>query len=107
MHQKSPPPVKGVRAQRRRTLTRRVWCDPDLPGELVRAIISGEPDRVLFLSQPLQIKDRCIVARHDSPGGPLLVKRHTWGGLWRTLRMAFRAPAARRCAQLGLYLNDA
>src|SRR4051794_31913125 len=98
--------VESVRALRRRTPTRRVWCDPDLPDEMVRAIMSGEPDRLLFVSEPMQVKDRCVVARHNSIAGPLLVKRHTWGGPWRTFRMAFRAPAARHCAELGLYLNE-
>src|SRR5262249_26386751 len=28
-----------------------------------------------------------------------------WGGAWRTLRMAFREPAARRCARLGRYFS--
>src|SRR4051812_38818022 len=106
MHENPSAAVESVRALRRRTPTRRVWCDPDLPNELVRSIIGGEPDRLLFLSEPMQVKDRCVVARHDSSAGPLLIKRHTWGGSWRTLRMAFRAPAARRCAELGLYLNE-
>src|SRR3954452_5393405 len=106
MHENRSAAVESVRALRRRTLTRRVWCDCELPCELVRTIESGEPDRLLFLSDPLQVKDRCVVARHDSASGPLLIKRHTWGGFWRTVRMAFRPPAARRCAELGVHLND-
>lgn len=106
MHRSRPVTVEGVRALRRRSLTRRVWCDPALPSQLVRTITGGEPDRLLFQSEPLQIKDRCVVARHDSTAGPLLIKRHTWGGFWRTARMAFRPPAARRCAELGLFLNE-
>src|SRR4051812_37952703 len=105
MHETPSAAVESVRAVRRRTLTRRVWFDSELPPELVHEIVSGEPDRLLFLSEPLQIKDRCAVARHDSSAGPLLIKRHNWGGFWRALRMAFRPPAARRCAELGLHLN--
>jgi tRNA A-37 threonylcarbamoyl transferase component Bud32 len=95
----------NLRTMRRRSLARRVWLDPELPGELVETVLRGELDRLLFSSDPLQVKDRCVVARHESTAGPLLVKRHTWGGAWRTIRMAFREPAARRCARLGRYLG--
>jgi hypothetical protein len=95
----------GPRTLRRRSLTRRAWCDADLPRELTSAILRGDPDRVLFSSNPLQVKDRCVVARYEGPSGPLLVKRHEWGGVGRTLRMAFREPAARRCAWLGEFLH--
>ena len=45
MHENPSVAVESVRALRRRTPTRRVWCDPDLPNELVRSIIGGEPRR--------------------------------------------------------------
>jgi hypothetical protein len=95
----------GLRTLRRGSLMRRAWCDADLPSELIEIMLRGDPDRVLFSSNPLQIKDRCVVARYEGPSGPLLVKRHAWGGVRRTLRMAFREPAARRCARLGEFLH--
>jgi tRNA A-37 threonylcarbamoyl transferase component Bud32 len=94
------------RAVRRWSLARRVWCDAQLPAKLRESLGFGNPDDVLFESIPLQVKDRCVVGRHDWESGPLLIKRHTWGGLFRTARMAFREPAARRCARLGIYLHD-
>jgi tRNA A-37 threonylcarbamoyl transferase component Bud32 len=105
MQDESSSAADNLRPKRRASLARRVWWDPDLPRELVETVLRGELDRLLFSSDPLQVKDRCVVARHESAAGPLLVKRHTWGGAWRTVRMAFREPAARRCARLGLYLN--
>jgi hypothetical protein len=66
----------------------------------------GDVDRILFAAIPLQVKDRCIVGRYEAESASLLVKRHTWGGPWRTLRMVFREPAARSCLRLGLYLHD-
>jgi len=90
----------------RRSLLRRVWCDPNLPTAMLDAMMAGDVDRVLFDAVPLQVKDRCVVGRHDCEFGPLLVKRHIWGDFWRTARMAFREPAALRCMRLGLYLND-
>src|SRR4029079_16205749 len=89
----------------RRSLRRRAWCDADLPTELAEAMLRGDPDRVLFSSNPLQVKDRCVVVRHDLGSGSLLVKRHSWGSTWRTFRMVFREPAAQRCARLGEYLH--
>jgi hypothetical protein len=89
----------------RRSLTRRGWCDATLPKTLVSAILHGDPGRLLFASNPLQVKDRCVVARHETEAGPLLVKLHNWGGAWRTLRMLFRETAAHHCAELGLHLH--
>jgi tRNA A-37 threonylcarbamoyl transferase component Bud32 len=97
--------VDRVRALRRRSLARRAWCDATLPHELIHSILRGDPGELLFSSVPLQVKDRCVVARRELVDGPLLIKRHTWGGVWRTFRMAFRESAARRCARLGLYLH--
>ena len=94
------------RALERRSFLRRVWCDPNLPREMTDALWSGDVDRVLFDTVPLQVKDRCVVGRCDCEIGPLLVKRHVWGDFSRTVRMAFREPAALRCARLGLYLSD-
>lgn len=94
------------RALERRSFLRRAWCDPNLPREMIDALWSGDVDRMLFDTVPLQVKDRCIVGRRDCEFGPLLVKRHVWGDFSRTVRMAFREPAALRCARLGLYLND-
>ena len=96
----------GLRTMRRRSLLRRAWCDVDLPIELSEVMLRGNPDRLLLSSNPLQVKDRCVVVRHESATGPLLVKRHSWGSTWRTFRMAFREPAAERCARLGVYLHD-
>src|SRR6187402_2272111 len=96
----------GSRALERRSLLRGVWCDPKLPREMTDALLSGDVDRVLFDTVPLQVKDRCVVGRCECETGQLLVKRHVWGDLSRTVRMAFREPAALRCARLGLYLND-
>lgn len=100
-----PTSADSLRPLRRVSLARRAWCNRSLPGELMEIILRGDPDRLLLSSLPLQVKDRCIVARHDSGAGPLLVKRHTWGSAWRTLRMAFREPAARHCAYVGRYLH--
>jgi hypothetical protein len=96
----------SLRTMRRRSLRRRAWCDADLPADLAEAMLHGDPDRVLFSSNPLQVKDRCVVVRHDLADGSLLVKRHSWGSAWRTFRMAFREPAAQRCARLGEYLHS-
>src|SRR3954471_17164473 len=74
------------RTLHRRSLTRRVWCDADLPHELIDTVLRGDVDRLLFQSTPLQVKDRCVVARHDAAGRLLLLKRHAWGGAGRTLR---------------------
>jgi hypothetical protein len=98
--------TESLRTLRRRSLRRRAWCDADLPTELADAMLRGDPDRVLFSSNPLQVKDRCVVVRHDLANGSLLVKRHSWGSAWRTFRMAFREPAAERCARLGEYLHS-
>lgn len=98
--------VDGPRAMRRRSLTRQVWCDAELPAELVETLCAGDVDSVLFSSIPLQVKDRCVVGRYESKSASLLVKRHVWGELSRTLRMMFREPAALRCARLGTYLHS-
>jgi tRNA A-37 threonylcarbamoyl transferase component Bud32 len=105
MRDEAPSIAHNLRPTRRRSLARRVWLDGELPNELIETLLRNELDRLLFSSDPLQVKDRCVVARHESSIGPLLIKRHTWGGAWRTLRMAFREPAARRCARLGRYLS--
>ena len=106
MSDSASKPVDSLRTLRRRSLLRRAWCDAALPDDLVDVMLRGDPDRVLFSSNPLQVKDRCVVVRHESSRGSLLVKRHSWGSTWRTLRMAFREPAAQRCARLGEYLHD-
>jgi hypothetical protein len=98
--------TENLRTMRRRSLRRRAWCDANLPADLAEAMLHGDPDRVLFSSNPLQVKDRCVVVRHDLADGSLLVKRHSWGSTWRTFRMAFREPAALRCARLGEYLHQ-
>lgn len=96
----------GTRALRRWSLLRRAWCDADLPNELIEICLEGNPDRLLFSSIPLQVKDKCLVARYERDADSLLVKRHIWGSLSRTLRMAFRVPAARSCAEYGIMLNE-
>lgn len=92
-----------LRAQRR-SATRRLWHDTGLPADLVEAIWNRELDRILFSSKPLQVKDRCIAVRYDHADGPLLLKRHLWGGVSRTLRSVGRESSARTCARLGLQL---
>ena len=89
----------GLRTVRHRSIARRTWCDADLSPELVAALCAGDVDSVLFRSAPLQVKDRCVVGRYECGTNSLLVKRHIWGGLSRTLRMAFRESAARGCAR--------
>ena len=105
MHDEVQKPTDSLRTMRRRSLRRRAWCDADLPIELSEVMLRGDPDRLLFSSNPLQVKDGCVVVRHESASGALLVKRHSWGSTWRTFRMAFREPAAERCARLGVYLH--
>lgn len=95
-----------LRTKRRWSLTRRLSYDDDLPASLVEALWRGEAERLLYSSTPLQVKDRCTVARHDGAGGPLLVKRHTWGGLWRTVRLSWRQAAARHCARIAWHLAE-
>src|SRR5687768_4038658 len=90
----------------RKSLARTVCCDTELSAELQEALWLGDVERLLYTSKPLQEKDRCIVAVYEDAGLPLVVKRHTWGGSWRTLRMAWREPSARHCARLGRYLSD-
>jgi hypothetical protein len=77
-----------------------------LSAELQSALWQGDVDRLLFTSVPLQVKDRCIVARYEDEGRSLVVKRNVWGGLGRTLRMAWRNSSARRCAWLGQHLLE-
>jgi tRNA A-37 threonylcarbamoyl transferase component Bud32 len=96
----------GPRALRRGMLARRVWCDPSLPKSLIHSLSTGDVDSVLFASTPLQVKDRCIVARREIETQSLLVKRHSWGSLSRTLRMAFREAAADSSARVGIYLSE-
>jgi tRNA A-37 threonylcarbamoyl transferase component Bud32 len=80
--------------------------DDALPERVVDALWRGDADRLLYSSTPLQVKDRCTVARHDDEAGPLLVKRHTWGGAWRTVRLAWRTSAARHCARIAQRLAE-
>jgi (heptosyl)LPS beta-1,4-glucosyltransferase len=89
----------------RRSLTRRLWCDENLPADIADAIWDGEMERLLYSSAPLQVKDRCIAVRYDHPAGPLLIKQHTWGGASRTFRSVGREASARRCGRLGLLLG--
>ncbi|MCI0333506.1 MAG: hypothetical protein L0228_09815 [Planctomycetes bacterium] len=91
----------------RRSLTGRFWCDDQLSADLVDAIWRGDLERLLYASTPLQEKDRCIVVRYDHPAGPLLIKRHVWGGAGRTFRSVGRESSARRCGRLGLELHRA
>ncbi|HEX2474635.1 MAG TPA: lipopolysaccharide kinase InaA family protein [Lacipirellulaceae bacterium] len=88
------------------SLTRTLCCDADLSAELQDALWHGDVDRLLFSSAPLQVKDRCIVARYEDAARSLVVKRNVWGGIARTLRMAWRESSARRCAWLGHYLLE-
>ncbi|HEX2476863.1 MAG TPA: lipopolysaccharide kinase InaA family protein, partial [Lacipirellulaceae bacterium] len=90
----------------RRSFTRMLCCDADLSAELQGILWQGDLDRLLFTSASLQVKDRCIVARHEDDGHSLVVKRNVWGGPLRTLRMAWRESSARRCAWLGHYLSE-
>jgi tRNA A-37 threonylcarbamoyl transferase component Bud32 len=89
----------------RRSLTRKLWCDDALPADIADAIWSGDVDRLLFASSPLQVKDRCIAARYEHATGPLLIKQHVWGGAGRTFRSVGRETSARSCARLGLQLH--
>ena len=91
---------------RHRSLTHKLSCDADLPADVLSALQQADVDRLLFSSTPLQVKDRCVVARYDGADGSLLIKRHIWGSAFRTLRMAWRKPVARRCARLGLRLSE-
>jgi hypothetical protein len=83
-----------------------VDCDRDLPLDLVDALLRGNPDQLLAESEPLQLKERCAVARLDHPAGSLTIKRHEWGDRWRTARMLLRAPTARVSAALGVRLAE-
>jgi tRNA A-37 threonylcarbamoyl transferase component Bud32 len=101
-----PSTNPGLRTIRRWSLTRRLAYDEDLPAHLTKALWRGEADRLLYASTPLQVKERCTVARHDAAAGPLLVKRHTWGGFWRTVRLSWRPAAARHCARIASFLAE-
>src|SRR4051812_28468716 len=57
MPNNAPTSADGPRTMRRRSLLRRAWCDVDLPVELAEVMLRGDPDRVLFTSNPLQVKD--------------------------------------------------
>lgn len=96
----------GLRTVRYCSVSRRGWYDAGLPEEVISAVCGGDMDRVLFASSPLQVKDRCIVARYDAGRESLLVKRHIWGGFSRTVRMAFRESAPQQCARIGLHLHS-
>ncbi len=98
--------AEGLRSLRHRSITRCAWYDANLPSELIEALCTGDVDNVLFGTVPLQVKDRCVVGRYEEGTNSLLVKRHTWGGLSRTLRMAFRESAAQSCARLGTFLHS-
>ncbi len=91
----------------RRSLTRRFWCDAHLSADIVDTIWRGDLERLLYASTPLQVKDRCVVVRYNHPAGPLLIKRHVWGGAGRTFRSVGRETSAHRCGRLGLELHRA
>jgi tRNA A-37 threonylcarbamoyl transferase component Bud32 len=102
---RQPIPKVDLRAVRR-SFTRTLWHDSALPADIAEAIWSGDVDRLLFASSPLQIKDRCIAARYDHATGPLLIKQHIWGGAGRTLRSVGRKTSAWSCARFGLQLHS-
>jgi hypothetical protein len=81
-------------------MVRTAWCDRALPPGIIDQLLNGDADRLLFSAVPLQVKDRCVVARLDHLSGSLLMKRHTWGGWLRTLRMGWREAPSRKCARL-------
>ncbi|MGI9455952.1 MAG: lipopolysaccharide kinase InaA family protein [Aeoliella sp.] len=87
-------------------MTRKLTSDRDLPADLVDALWHGPADRLVTSSTPLQVKDRAVVVRYEHAQGHFVLKRHIWGGLSRTLRMMHRAPTARRCAQIGMFLSE-
>ncbi len=92
--------------ERRRSWTRRLWFDESLPAGIANALVSGDVDSMLSAAEPLQVKDRCIVARLEDSGQRFLLKRHIWGGPSRTLRMLHRQPAARRNSQLANRIRE-
>jgi hypothetical protein len=97
--------ASDVRQERRSSLTRRLTYDRELPAALAERLWRGDGDRLFYSALPLQVKDRCKVARHDDGDRSLIVKRHIWGGPGRTLRLGWRESSAGRCARLGWYLS--
>jgi Lipopolysaccharide kinase (Kdo/WaaP) family len=97
------PCIDGF-AVRARTLTRHIECDRDLPADLVKTLLRGDPNQLLARARLLQVKDRCTTARLDHPAGPLLIKRHEWGDWRRTARMLMRVPTSRASAAVGVRL---
>jgi (heptosyl)LPS beta-1,4-glucosyltransferase len=76
--------------------------DNGLPAELVEKLWN-DPDAVLR-QQTLQDKLRCTVARIDSQTSSFVWKRHTWGGIGRTLRRSLSSSTARRSWLDGRFL---
>jgi serine/threonine protein kinase len=76
--------------------------DPELPSELVEKLWN-DPDSMLR-QQTLQDKQRCTVARIDIRTSSFVWKRHTWGGIGRTLRRALSTSTARRSWLDGRFL---
>lgn len=90
----------------RTSARRRLWHEANLPREIANQLWNGNVDDIIFSAQPLQVKDRCIVVRHDWNEQPFIMKRHVWGGIRRTLRMLLREPSAKKTFGLGQHLAD-
>ncbi len=90
----------------RRSLSRTLRRDPQLPADLVEALWR-DPLDLLAQGQVLQHKPRCVVVRLDHPSGVFLLKRHNWGGPIRTLKKSLRRAPALQCWLDGRLLAEA
>ena len=65
------------------------------------------PDELMAVGEPLQDKERCLVVRLTDGQDSLILKRHNWGGVWKTFCKSLRVPQARQSFLDGVYLAAA
>jgi hypothetical protein len=87
----------------RRTLRRTMIWHHSLHAEVV-ARLWDNPLALIQSGEPLQDKERCLVAKLIGTDGSLVLKRHNWGGIWKTFCKCLRTPQARQSFVDGLYL---
>lgn len=98
-------PKSTGRWRERRSASWYLRYDIDLPSEFVDRLWNT-PNA--FLKQHvLQDKPRCTVARVEEPFGQYVWKRHSWGGIGRTIRRSLSCSTARRSWLDGNLLREA
>ncbi|QDS96870.1 lipopolysaccharide kinase InaA family protein [Adhaeretor mobilis] len=98
--------IKALLTVHRAGLTRKLFCDSSLPADLVEALWDDPDRRLVASATTLQEKERCAVLRVDHPQQGYLLKRHVWGGAYRSARMLLRKPSATACASIAALLSE-